>query len=377
MKFSTTINKLLKRNDDKLNSLPYDLRYAKTGIYKIIGSLNKIEQDLVNDVSLTCLSFLETLGAKIENDSFVLKGERFKLYVESIKCERKLVILFYPLVKQNYSMIKEEREINEFGMIKALEITYPYLIRKNFTRLIEIINNQIVFAYLSLQKVFQTNFKSFGEYLFNELYNILNIEIDRQCQKHLRSKAYFNVTLRSTKKFRYFLDHENLEVIIDFFKKNQLLSYAPIEMLASLISEEAKDTLNILLDVQEGDFDHIKSTDFISQEENTKFWVSESLLVDSKELSSYTITKTDKLIFQISCPKELEKEFKKIFKIVKSPLDEKFRDNLKKYIKHSKELTKIPILSSSYSSHIFQNAEWWGSLIGSGVASFVKKISKP
>ena len=358
-------------NED-LNNLPYDLRYAKIGIQKIIRDLHKIERGIVDDIFLTCIRFLEQKKAKIKGDSFVINEDQFKLYVEFVKSERKLIVRFLPIINITYTPIKETIAINSFGAIKTLEIDYPYKIRKNFSKLIEIIKDQITFAYLSLQKVFKTNFRSFGDYFFNELYDIVNIEIERQNKTKLRSNIHFTICIRSNMMFRYFLDHENLELIIEYFKMNQSLEYSPLEMLTSVISEEAIHTLNTLIEVNEGSFYHIDSSEYASQEQNVKFWASESLLIGNEELSTFPILKTDKYIVELGCPKKLETECDPIFKLTKSSLANKIKDNLKSYIAHAKELTKIPKPKLTTPLRL-KLAEWLGTFTGNTLYEFFKE----
>lgn len=358
-----------------LRDVPYDLRFSKLGIREILRNLHRIEEEIIDDLTLTCLNFFEENKGTVQGDFLLINNTRYKIHLEFIKAERKLFVKVYPIANTTYSRVSRQRSINGFGSIKELEFDFPYSIRKNFNQLIEMITQQVIFAYLSLQKVFKSEFKSFGEHLFNDLYDILNIEIERQNKKHLIGKSYFNVTLRSNKKFRYFFDHENIDILIEHFKVNQSQEYSPLEMLSSLISQEALDTLNMLIDVQEGDFDHIQSNDFVSQEHDMKFWVSESLLVNNMQLTSYTITKVDKLIFQISCPKELEAELTSVYTIATDSLSIKFNDNLKSYIKHASELTKIPKpgLTEPFRLKV---AEWLGTFTGHAVYQFIKKTGK-
>ena len=286
-----------------------------------------------------------------------------------------MLIKFFPLINTKYTSIIEKQEINSFGAIKTIEIDYPYKIRKNFGKLIGTIREKLIFAYLSLQKVFKSNFKSFGEYLFNELYDIINIEIDKQNKTKLLGAVHFSVTLRSNMMFRYFLDQDNLEIIIDYFKHNQSLEYSPIEMLASVLSEEAIHTLNSLIKVEEGSFYHIDSSDYVSQEQNIKFWASESLLVGNKELTTFPILITDKYIIELGCPKELEKEFKTVFKMAKESLSEKFKENIKLYMQHAKELTKIPKPTLKKPLNL-KIAEWLGTFSGNLTGNAIIEIIK-
>ncbi len=376
MSFLSISNIFKNEQKDGVNKLPYDLRFSEIGIEKIIKDLPLIEQEIINDIHLISLNFLEKKGAQIKGDIFDLDNQKYKIHIELIKAERKLLIKFAPVINSKYSSIVSNHLINGFGSIKSFQINYPYYIRKDFNKLVITIEQQLTFAYLSLQKKFELEFRSFGESIFNELYSFINIEIERQNKHHLIGKFYFNVTFRSNKKFRYFFDHNNLRILINHFNLNQSLEFSPIEMLIVLIIEEASDTLNMLIEVEEDNFDFINSNDYVSQEQNIKFWVSESLLVNNKELASYTIAKTEKLIFQVGCIKELEKEFKSVFKITKNSLSEKFKDNVNSYIKHTKALTKIPKPTLPTSLRM-KTSEWLGSFVGNAMYSFIKKAGRP
>jgi len=354
----------------------YDLLYAKYDPQQLIESLYQIEDRLIADLYGTCILYLEGKRAVIKGEVFYMDSRPFKIYMDFNKVERCLSIMMLPLKPTRSEIVKDTIEINEIGVIRKVELSWPKSLRRKVRPLATLLHKHIYFAYISLETTFKTNFRPFGAFIFNRLYDILNIEISRQNKDYLLGKAFFNVTLKMRSRFRYFFDNERLQGLIEHFKANQVPEYSPIELIATLIVNDAKDTMDLLMDTSVDEFSHLPSQEFVSIEEDLRFWSAETLLLEYKELAAFTITKNDTIVFQVNCLREYERELVKIFKAVRGSLHTQFSNNIKNYLKHIGDLSKIgrPKVKSSKIRPI---AESLVALGGKFTGSTIKEILQP
>ncbi len=324
-------------------SWKYDLSYAKYGAQDLIGNLYQIEDELVADIFKTCQRFLEEKGAVARGDLFFLESLPLNLYCAFNEIERSLLVMILPMRPTKSEIFTTSIKIDAFGAIRTVEFTAPKsLRRRKMRRLPDVVQRQINLAYDALESTFKTGLKPFGAFIFDNLYNILNNEIERSSKEGLLGKAFFNVTFRKSSKFRYFFDSDRLQLLIDFFKAHQVPSYSPIELVATLMTSEARDTMNLIMDPQTNQFSHLPSEAFVTLQEDVKFWSAEALMLEYRDLASFTIDKNEKIVFQVNCLREFEQEFSGIFTRARPGLQRQFVDNVKKYSRHIKYLSRIP-----------------------------------
>jgi hypothetical protein len=321
----------------------YELSYSKYGPSELIAGLYTIEDRLVSDIFQTCQLFLESKGAVVKGQLFFFDSLPLRLYCTFHPIERSLAVMILPVRPTRSEIVKTSIKIDGFGAIRAVEFTAPRSAQgRKLDRLPRIIQTQLQIAYSALENKFKSCFKAFGAYIFDNLYNVLNGEIRKRHKDALLGKAFFNVTLRKESKFRYFFDSERLQSLIDYFKAHQVEEYSPIELVATLMAGEATDTMNLLMHPGIGEFAYLPSQAFVTLEEDLKFWSSEALLLEYKDLASFTITMNSKMNFQVNCLRELEHEFAGVFAGARESLQHQFEQNVKRYSRHVRDLTRIP-----------------------------------
>jgi|SRR5579871_4522469 len=350
--------------------------YAQYNAAQLVGGLNEIEDSLLTDIYSACLSYLEGRDAVIRGETFLIGSRRYKLYVEFNRIQRILVLMVWPLTPPRSEPVTTSVAINDIGAIKSLEFIWPRALDRSMRSLVKLVEAQVRYAYLNLGTAFVTALKPLGAFVFDSLYDILNVEIRSRTKEPLIGKAFFNVTIRKSSRFRYFFTSEKLKTILDHFKANQLLEYSPLELACTLITSDATDTINLLMNVEQSQFAHIPSVDFVSADEDLRFWSSEALLLDYKELAAFTVTKTDKLILQVNCPREYEREFSEIFVACANALDAQFMKNIKTYLKHASDLTKLP--ETRFKTSRLQSVlELAAALLGKAAGIAIKEAASP
>ncbi len=335
---------------EQLGGLSYDSRFEKFTFLELIENINLLENQIIEDLYIFSLQFLRNSGFDAIGNLFLYNNERYKFSLIHNENTRTLEISLFHISNPNIENTQSNIEINQIGLIKNVDIIYPKHFGKQVEDYLIQLKKIFSYAYLSLEKKFISSFKNIKEQLFDNLYNILNVEIECQNKEHLLGQAIFVITSRDKVKFRYFFDLDYLQKLISYFKKNQVKEFSPLELLISLLVEEAIHTINLLMNIQIGEVVFLESSNFKSAEDDYRFWIAESHLLNYKDISTYTLFMNEDLIFQISFKRIHEKEFIEIVNVCNKLLKEQFVNNIENYYIYANKLNKIRNLKLSAKS---------------------------
>lgn len=368
------LSRLLAKSDST-ELCPLELRLQRLGIEGVVRDLHKIDREIVTEAFAAVFRSLISSGAKFKGTTFEYGDKRYDILTASSPETRELSIIIQPRFVSRFETVSVKRNIEEFGQMRWLTSTCPFPTNYMVERALVDAETVIRDGYRTVEIFFRRNFRTFGELLFSDLFTLLNRQLERDGKILLVGKAFFTVTAQRTKRFRYFFDGESLDMIIRHFKSHQVGMFSPAELVSVLLSTEAADTLNLLIDVSEGGFDSIETSDYVSQSEDLLFWQAESMLVNHEAVTSFTILKDSRLVFQINCERKYTEQFRESFEKSQAILIRRFQDHLDQYLNHAKALKTIPRPSRSDGA---KNVilEQLGSIIGSALASFVKKLAK-
>jgi hypothetical protein len=349
-----------------LRELPYEIRYERLSLIELIESIALIEKNIIEDVYRYSIDFFSKSGFAIAGELFVYSDSKFRFTLCHPESTRVLQINFINIDPNTIKYQKQSIKLNQFGLINTLECIYPEPFEQLFLTYLEHIDHIFQYAYLSIEKRFVTAFKNVRELLFDNLYNILNVEIERQNKQQLLGEFIFVLTTRENTRFHYFFDVDYLRQLIANFKKKQLNEFSPFDLISSLLVEEAIHTINLLMDIKIGEIAFLSSMAFKSAEEDFRFWLAESHLLDYKEISSYAVFMNDKVILQVSCKREHENHLIEILDVSKYLLQDQFANNIDFYYKYALRLKGISRAKINVNSSK-EVAEFIGTIIGKAI----------
>jgi hypothetical protein len=359
----------------QIRELPLEQRLQKRGFRDVIQNLPQIENEIITDAQNLFLAKIVESQTEMAGNIFNVHGFKLKILTSFEPISRTLFLVLNPITQTNKLPKTHQRQINGFGLVRTVIVKTPEEVVGIADAALEHTKLHLQDEYRCLELFFRANFETLKQELFGNLSLMLNRECERQGKKELIGKIFFTVTVRNDLKFRYFFDPFVFNEATTRFIQQQSDKFSPVELMAAILLSEAEDTLNSRMEPGVGLFSSINSADYVSQYQDFRFWSSEAQLVNHKELTAFTIFKSDKLIFQLNCQKDLETFVGHIFTECQDKLGRRFSEGLGDYHNVIKAVQTIrqtkfhPAMKTTVT-------DLAGRFTGSTIAAIIKNMGK-
>lgn len=316
-------------NKNYTSLLKYLNKFDNLPFNKLVSNYNEYEKELIEVIFTLISSFLLKNNFKmgIDGKTYFKDEVVLTLEVTFIPNTRNLLITFQELkLKIINNHIK--RKINEFGLIKEIELCYHSSLVLNFDYLIEVIQTEIVGAYLAYEKTFIRSSNEFSERNYRNLYTTLETALQYEGKEEFIGKCFL---LISNERIGFvYLNDSSLRKVISELKKRQHDLYSPIEIIIWLITTPLPfQKSQTLQSYKRGAEVSELLTKFQYVEELPQIIKASIETYSSIDLTVYHICTVRDFTLSFSIPTEHKEQVLPIIKNIQLLLEEQFKNGLK------------------------------------------------
>jgi hypothetical protein len=306
----------LKRNtagDAPPSYVTYSAQFLTKDFISLIEGMERIEQQLREDLHLVLLEEMREHGAEIRGDVVAFGDTVYKLFVSMPPGSRDLDIVLGALPARG-PMRTITAPIEGFGLVNAVTFELPISLVRLHDLLVGTTTKHYKRAYAALETAFVSRYGDWVATLFSTSYGIVNTELLVGGHPALRDRFWFSITDLDRMKFRYHFSRENLASTVAWLRANQDQFVSPCAAATLLITQDVADgVIGVPAPTKSTQYNDttliVEFTALPTLGVDTAYWVAERSLFESDALAAIHILTIDDRAFELNCPAEAVSAF--------------------------------------------------------------------
>lgn len=317
------------------------IKILNSSLEELMSTYDLLEEELTNHLVNRLLGEMAARGGKPKGSVLIWDDQVFSIVFDITKRDRAFHVTFLPRFSTRAQLYDDMAELNHFGRIRLIRITWPNSLRRRLRSVVTVLQKDALDYYRALELAFKSRYSEIERMILKNLYDILVLGTLRAGKDHVIGKAWFSVTNVEEMTFYYHFSRERLDELVKHFKVNQMPEFSPFELVASLISDEVPDSLfNAGLGHSSG-FVSMPFVQLLTIEDNPTFWSAEASLFQDSDLSAIEICTHNGYSLQLNCPTRYTDDFTSVVPDVSLALQQQFSSNLKEYTGFRQAISKL------------------------------------
>jgi hypothetical protein len=352
------------------SSSHYLRRFLDLPITELVCSRDSIEISLRDDLRETLAEILlkndfhRSHNTYSNGECHVQMCEDFQLGIRTFR------LIVRDLVK-GVTAPMVEATLAEFGLIRTIVLEFPENLGIDPHEAVLRLRDQLAAASMALEQAFIGNSIHLKRMVFNNLYSCMEHRCRTSNKSHLIGRYWLFIAEEDVG--FYYFDEKTIRMVVDYYKSHQESFHSPLELSCRIMTAPLPFQKSLAIESwRAGKALSLRWEKARYIAEATDIFEAEHALYESTEYTAYTLAEKRGFFLAFTCPTDIEKELLPEVEAIRDLLEIYFGEGLQYWSPYLKIIKEIPCAERGGAI-----VEFLGSVIGKGIAEFIKGLLRP